>query len=492
MSKKQSTVEKINRIHGTASGKSLFGGSPYQNGIVMDEKVETNSEHYNYTVVNLSEIDETEPKECSTALKKSVLERVIQPVILAQNYEEVDNRGTHYKRPTGTYKVIDGAKRIQILREADIKAVQALVLPVNVSDEEIERIIKTVSEDKSEGVQRVIKDVTETIDEGITYCYRYENITVDVDKLIERENQYSMDQSGIDELEKSILRLGLLQPIIVLPIIEPKTMEVVYQIQSGHRRVRAIKQLLKHAEDGVYPGRKEVILQTFKTVPALLIPMGSDEKDVEDIYNQTNMLARHMTVEDCFKVIESFENIPSRPKTKEEYNHFKEMGYRISNLVGTVQEQLKKLGFKDWKNTKTSKFLSVYYYGSDKANEIFTNIDQYPLNQKEIYWIVTTYKDFNERSKQDEIIENALTDKTSLKILMNDKTVRRAPRSEYTVKKISQGLMNQKNTFEKYISSDISGTATQEEKDMARKLINETRTLLVRLEKAIGEVEETK
>ena len=489
MAKKQSIVEKINSTQGTKTGKTLFGSSPYQNGFVMDEQVETNSENYNYTVVKLEDINECGTKECSNALRKSVLERVIQPVILSQEVEEIENHGMKYNRPTGRYNVIDGVKRIQILREDGRSAIQALVLPTTATNEEIERIKETVSADKTNGIQQVIRDVTETLDEGITYCYRYENILVDVDKLIERDNQYSMDQTGIDELEKSILHLGLLQPLVVLPVLDSTTLGIVYQIQSGHRRFRAIKQLIQHAKEGSYPGRKEIILETFKTVPALMIPMGSDKKDIEDIYNQTNMLARHMTVEDCFKVIESFENLPSRPTTKEEFTHFKEMGYSLSSLVAEVQSQLKRLGFKDWKNTKTSMFLNIYYYGSDKAREVFTNIDQYSINQKDVYWIVTTYKDFNERTMQDEILEKSLKNRSYLKQLKAEKTVRRN-RSEVTIKNISDSLVSQRNVFEKYIKTTISGYASQDEKDTARKLINETRRILVQLEKAIENIQE--
>ena len=108
MAKKQSIVEKINSTQGTKTGKTLFGSSPYQNGFVMDEQVETNSENYNYTVVKLEDINECETKECSNALRKSVLERVIQPVILSQEVEEIENHGMKYNRPTGRYNVIDG------------------------------------------------------------------------------------------------------------------------------------------------------------------------------------------------------------------------------------------------------------------------------------------------------------------------------------------------------------------------------------------------
>ena len=86
-------------------------------------------------------------------------------------------------------------------------------------------------------------------------------------------------------------------------------------------------------------------------------------------------------------------------------------------------------------------FLNIYYYGSDKAREVFTNIDQYSINQKDVYWIVTTYKDFNERTMQDEILEESLKNRSYLKQLKAEKTVRRN-RSEVTIKNISDSLVD--------------------------------------------------
>lgn len=488
MAKKISKIEQMTSGNGARSGRAVFSASDFRQGI-EETNTDLNGEGYQYTFVDADLIDlPDEPIEYPNALKQSVLQRMIQPVILSMGYTEKERGGRKFKSKNGRYNVVDGKKRVKILKDEGIKKVQALVLPLEVSDEEIERIKQTTAQDKATGVQEVIKDVTETLNEEITYCYRYESITVDLDKLVERENKYAMRQSEIDELEKSIYRLGLLQPIVVLPIMDARTMEVKYEIQSGHKRTRAIRQLVEHAKEGLYPGNKELIIESFKTVPALLIPMGSNAKDVEKIYHETNMLSRHMTVDDCFKVIESFDFLPTRPTTKEEFIHFKEENSSMNQLVVETQEQMKKLGFQDWKSAKTAKFLNVYYFGSDKAIDIFTNIDDYPLNQKEVYWIVTTYKDFNERSKQDDILNQAIEDKSTLRALMAEKTVRRN-RTDYTVKKINDTLIRQRSTFEKIIDSEIKGTSSVDEKANARKLINETRALLMKLEKVIDAVD---
>ena len=71
---------------------------------------------------------------------------------------------------------------------------------------------------------------------------------------------------------------------------------------------------------------------------------------------------------------------------------------------------------------------------------------------------------------------------------MAEKTVRRN-RTDYTVKKINDTLIRQRSTFEKIIDSEIKGTSSVDEKANARKLINETRALLMKLEKVIDAVD---
>lgn len=485
---KSSKVEKMTNAGTPKSGRTLFNQGIFQEGVGGESETD-NEQSYQYTFVEIDKINVSEEElEYPNALKRSVEDRMIQPVILSQDFVMKERGGRKFKSKNGRYNIVDGNKRIDILKKAGTEKVSALVLPFDVSQDEIDKIKQTTNEDKQEGFKKVVKDVTETLDEEITYCYRYESINVDMEDVVERENKYTMQQSEIDELEHSIYNLGLLQPIVVLPIMNQRTMKVQYEIQSGHKRTRAIRQLIKHAEEGLYPGNKEVILESFKTIPALLIPMGSNPKDVEKIYHETNMLSRHMTIDDCFRVIESFDFLPSRPTTKEEYVHFREEYPVMNDLVIKTKDQLKRYGFQDWKSSKTAKFLNVYYYGSDLAVDVFTNISDYNLSQKEIYWIVVTYKDFNEREKQDQIIKAAIEDKSTLRELMAEKTVRRKW-TDYTVKKVSEGLVRQKGTFERYVAYSLTGKANQDEKDKAKKLINETRALLVKLERAIDDVE---
>ena len=216
--------------------------------------------------------------------------------------------------------------------------------------------------------------------------------------------------------------------------------------------------------------------------------MGSSDEDVEDIYNQTNMLSRHMTVEDCFKVIESFSCLPSRPTTKEEFVHFKETTKSINILVKMVQDEMRKIGFQDWKNTKTSKFLNVYFYGSDKAIELFTHPEDSAVNQKDIYWIVIQNKDFVERKKQDELLKLAQDDKEEFESYKNDNGTSRKI-YEFTTKKVMSTLRKQKSEYDKIKDNVITDKPSEEQKVEIKRLINETRMSLMSLEQKLSEIE---
>ena len=493
--KKPSKLNQITQEH-EDTGKSVFGNAFLGNNFIKNTNLKTNEEDYQYTVVSIDDININDTITINPILRKSILERLVMPVILVQEFEWKEKAGRKYREKTGRYNIIDGQQRIAIYKEALNKndenslryqKISALVLPLSIEEESIQKIKKITEHDKQNGVTDVLKIVTDSMDKEITYCYKYEMVNIPLEKIIERDNKYSILQSEIDEMEKSILKIGLLQPIVVLPIMNPRNMEIQYEIQAGHKRIKAIRQLIEHAKNGYYVIQKDQILENFETIPALLIPMGSDSKDIEKIYHDTNMLSRHMTTEDVFTHLAYFEELPSRPTTKEEFVKFKENDYQISSMVSTVQDHFKRLGFKDWKNTKTSMFLTVYFYGCDEALNLFENPSNYGLNLKEINWVVSQYKDFNERSTQKEILEKAIEDHSFLIKLMDKKTVRRNPKS-IKFKKLAEHLIKQKSFIEKMKitkidTKNINYDDYQELKD----ILEDTKTLIdelnIKLEK---------
>ena len=492
-SKKQSKLQQITNSPQTTKAvfdRTMFGGIKNTPGIVPK------TDDYTYMSVALGDIDYTDNEYPAFLYNSIKNERLVNPVILRYGYTIEEVGGVKIRKKTGRYRIVDGNKRVaiynQLFNEATAKnndeevrkyaSVPALILPLNVSDEEVLNIIRTTSENKSVSTKNVIKDITETKNEEITYCYRYEMAEIELEKIVERDNKYKFTTSEIDELEKSIYHAGLMQPIILLPIINSRTMEVEYEIEAGHKRTTAIRQLIQHAKDGKY-SNGELVLQAYKTIPSLLIPMGATPEQVEKVYNDTNILSRHMSTDDVFQHISFFDEMPSRPTTKIEYVEFKEKKYRIERLANILQNKFKALGFSDWKNRKAKVFLNIYYYGSDKCLEAFNNLEKYDLTQKDIEWIVTTYKDFNERKKQDEILEKAINDKTYLLQLKEEKVVKRTPQ-QIKLRKVTENIIKQKSVFDKMVVTPFDLTKASE------KDVQNAKKTLLELEKSIKEMKE--
>ena len=149
---------------------------------------------------------------------------------------------------------------------------------------------------------------------------------------------------------------------------------------------------------------------------------------------------------------------------------------------------MRKIGFQDWKNTKTSKFLNVYFYGSDKAIELFTHPEDSAVNQKDIYWIVIQNKDFVERKKQDELLKLAQDDKEEFESYKNDNGTSRKI-YEFTTKKVMSTLRKQKSEYDKIKDNVITDKPSEEQKVEIKRLINETRMSLMSLEQKLSEIE---
>lgn len=484
MATKQSKLSQITRAE--QKTKSVFNAGMLGNfNNVPSMKV--NTDDYTYLTTELNNIIYDENIEYANWMLNSIKDgRLVNPVILSYDYTLDERAGREFRKKTGKYNIVDGNKRVAIYNrlfndalanndeEMMIKytEIPSLLLPLNVSDDEIEKIKKIGDSDKSVSTQSVIKDITDTKNEEITYCYRYEAAEIKREDIVERDNKFKITQTEVDELEKSIYYAGLMQPLVLLPFIDSKSLSVKYEIEAGHKRNRAINQLVKHATEGMYPNG-EYIIESYKTIPSVLVPMGATKEQVEKIYNDTNILSRHMTTDDVFEHIKYFDDLPSRPESKGEYVLFKEKKYRIDKLANMLQQKFKNLGFNDWQNRKSKMFLNVYYYGSDKALELFIDNADTELNLKDIEWIVTKYKDFNERKIQDEILEKSLLDKTYLLQLKEEKVVKKTPK-KIKIRKVTQNLMKEKSALDKiFVTPFDLVKATQNDVVNARKILEE-------------------
>lgn len=495
MANKESKLQQINKAS-IGGAKPVFSQGMFA-GPLGANNVKVNTDDYTYINTEIGSINYSETTDYPDFLYESIKSsRLVNPIILSYEYNIAERGGRQFREKTGRYNIVDGLKRVSIYNRlfneamanndekliAKYSTIQSLVLPINSTDEEIEKIKKAAANDKTSGATNMIKDITETKNQEITYCYRYETSEINREDIIERDNTFKITQTEIDELEKSIYHAGLMQPLVLLPVIDAKTMQVKYEIQAGHKRNKAINQLVKHAEEGLYPN-SDFIINSFKTIPSLLAPMGATKEQVEKIYNDTNILSRHMTTEDVFEHINYFDDLPTRPATKKDYVEFKEKKYKMDKLANQLQMKFKSLGFSDWQNRKTKIFLNVYYYGSDKCLNIFSKLDDYNLTQKELEWIATSHKDFNERKKQDEIIEKALNDKTYLLQLMDKKTIKKTPQ-KIKIRKLSENLIKEKSALEKYSITPIDlKNASMNDISNAIKIVKE-------LEKALKDVKD--
>lgn len=456
----------------TTGTKSVFASGAFNN--LPGGTLAPMTEEVSYTKVSLENILLDHYVDYPSFLLESISNSMlINPVILIQDYEEREKAGRKFRQKTGKYRVLDGKRRISIFHNLFEKAqeenntkemrkysvISAAVLPLNVDDDIINEIKKMTEENRGNLVANILDDVTKTKDITITHCYKYEMAEVEFEKIIDRDNAYRITQSEVDELEQSIYLAGLMQPIIVLPIIESRTMEVRYQIQAGHKRKRAIAQLVQHAKEGMYKNADEII-DKYEYLNCVVIPMGATKEQVEKIYNDTNLLSRHMTADDLFTHIDYFDELPSRPKTKTEYQDFKEARRTINSLANIMLRKIEKIGFRDWKLRNVTKYLNVYYYGSDRSLELYLS-DNSPLTKHELEKIVNHYKDFDDRIKQDELIEAAILDKSALDIL--------TPRKKKAVPKrnakdVREYLLKAKNDIDKIQTLEV--TTKEEVKDL--------------------------
>ena len=266
--------------------------------------------------------------------------------------------------------------------------------------------------------------------------------------------------------------------------------EVQYEIEAGHKRTRSIRQLIKHSEEGMYEN-SELVIKTFKTVPALLMPMGATKEQVEKVYNDTNILTRHMSTDDVFEHISYFEELPSRPETKADYLEFRSKRYQMSKLANTLQSKFKNLGFSDWQNRRSKIFLNVYYYGSDRCLETFKNIGDSVFTQRELEWIAVNYRDFNERKMQDEIIEKAKNNKSFLLRLMDEKKVKRIPQ-KINVRKASETLIKQKAVLEKMSITPFDyKKVTAEDVKNTKSILKEMEEIMKELKSRLNKIPES-
>lgn len=494
------------------NSSNIFGQT-----IIGDIPEDDFNEKYMYEIVKLEDIILDEVIDVDDKLYQSIKTAgVVNPIWLSFDYIMAEKAGREYKKKTGKYRILDGNKRVaaanKIIAEGGhdrLKNIQALILPIKTSEEEIENIKQMLhtEENQNRSTSDLISVVNSSKGAQITYGYRYENADIPFDLIYERDNKYPATESEIESLANSIYKYGLFQDIMVLPEVNPDTMEVIYRLEAGHKRRKAIKLLLDKARAGQLENGASIIAN-YSSVPAKLLPMGATKEQIEAVYNESNIHSRKMTTDSFFAHLSYFSSIekdanatnefdkyiiPKVPTTEEEYKAF--IGnVKISYLIPDLQQELKKLGFADWKNRKMTQYLNIYFFGCDKLKEMCVEMTQHPDKKPPIIladmeWIAITYKGFDEREKQEEIIEKALEDKAYLVALKGTTKVQKSRTKKVTTQYVAKKVISEVNTWSGLLNADIEEVKTV--KDDYEKIItgiSDMKKMINKFEKRIKEL----
>lgn len=142
------------------------------------------------------------------------------------------------------------------------------------------------------------------------------------------ENRFLI--TSTEFLEKSILNLGQLQPIIVIPYT--KDGERRYEIKSGSRRFLSLKNICKREAGKT--------AEKFSKAFCIVLPEGTTDEEIERVITETNTTTRQISVQEIFMnfdiIFEKDETgkyafIPSGTSKYEEGSRIlKEMGFKFS------------------------------------------------------------------------------------------------------------------------------------------------------------------
>lgn len=162
-----------------------------------------------------------------------------------------------------------------------------------------------------------------------TQRFRTKYLSID-DVQDNTENRFTMTPTGF--LERSIRKLGQLQPIIVVPLVENDKPTGKYEVKAGSRRLVAIRNIHKNSE-----GEEK---EKFSKIFCLILPMGATEEEIQSVITDTNTTSRQLSIADIFRnfeiIFEQEEDGSYRyiPKGKGKYEAasgiLKDMGFTFS------------------------------------------------------------------------------------------------------------------------------------------------------------------
>lgn len=128
----------------------------------------------------------------------------------------------------------------------------------------------------------------------------YEMQYIPIDKIVDnKENDYRAKTiEEMEALEESIWLVGVLEPISVIRETDADGQETgKYEIKAGSQRYACVSKLYNRA---VFE-KDEAKRIKFSKIPAIIVPRGATEEEIQRVYHDTNNLARHLTVDEMFK-----------------------------------------------------------------------------------------------------------------------------------------------------------------------------------------------
>lgn len=439
--------------------------SGHQTGLLAP--VQNNEEHiqgfnYRYNHISLEKIIFLEPikKESEEKIQK-VKESIkkhgqINPIILKEQYTIEEKFGMKTKIPSGKFEIVTGEEIFIALKNLyeetknrNFSMISSLILPIDATDEQIEEIINSLnvsSEEKS-----IEEKIMETKGETIDFCFDYQEVSIEPERLREEHNTFDIEEEEVKALAESIRLYGMWELPLILPYLDENG-EILYRIVAGHKRIRAVKLIKKKASNNEYEN-SNLILKKLNTIKVRLLPLGCTKEQERAVHEYSNLMRRQISLSQALDHIYMIPELPPIPSSKAEYDNFMN-NYSMSKLGDIVINYFRALGFRDWKFIKAQRFLSVYYFGSERVKEEFRN-SKSVLNQKELVWICTEFKDYFARKKQDEIVDRAIKDKTFLIRLMEERKVKRKSKKSISYKKYQEKILKETASIKKLLDSNL-------------------------------------
>lgn len=165
---------------------------------------------------------------------------------------------------------------------------------------------------------------------GETERFRTKYLSLD-DIRDNTENRFAMTSTGF--LERSIRKLGQLQPVIVVPVMKEGKPTGKYEIKAGSRRFVAIRNIHQNAES-------DDEREKFSKIFCMILPEGATEDEIQSVITETNTTSRQLSIGDIFRnfdiIFEREEDGSYRyiPKGKGKYEAasgiLKDMGFTFS------------------------------------------------------------------------------------------------------------------------------------------------------------------